>query len=195
MRAFEAICCVPRHVLPWYSVCSKNGSPKTLCTTATTKTVCLHLGVIMFVHNDTCWRSNIVHTRFQHAIFSERYCATGIYRLCLSTVMDTNEFFVRRNVWMEFWSFMGNKRRTIPYSLVEGKGERSIGRWWVIEVFSGRKLMGPDSKWPLDFDYPSAGEILILYRPFSFSRVHCLEWTFSRKRKTYIIFLELFKFV
>lgn len=48
----------------------------------------------------------------------------AIYRLCLSTVMDTNEFFVRRNVWMEFWSFMGNKRRTIPYSLVEGKGER-----------------------------------------------------------------------
>lgn len=84
MRAFEAICCVPRHVLPWYSVCNRNGSPKTLCITTTTKTVCFHLGVIMPVYNDTCRRSNIVHRRFQHAIFSERYYATAIYRrLCL----------------------------------------------------------------------------------------------------------------
>lgn len=45
---------------------------------------------------------------------------------------------------------------------------RSIGRWRVIEVFPERKLMGPDGKWPLDFDYPSAGEILIVYWPFFF---------------------------
>lgn len=45
---------------------------------------------------------------------------------------------------------------------------RSIGRWRVIEVFPERKLMGPDGKWPLDFDYPSAGEILIVYWTFFF---------------------------
>lgn len=64
--------------------------------------------------------------------------------------------------------------------------------------------MGPDGKWPLDFDYPSAGEILIVYWPFFFFFFFLVSIVWNgkvlsfveKKSSIYIyIFLELFKFV
>lgn len=54
--------------------------------------------------------------------------------------MNVNEFLGRRNVPMGFTSLMGNKRRTMRYSLYGVVDE--------LYKFRRKKIDGPDGKWP-----------------------------------------------
>lgn len=89
--------------------------------------------------------------RFQYPIFSERYYATAIYRLSpRGCWMLTNSLNVVMFQWAfeVLWEIKGEQ-----YVIASpGMEKRNIAQRWVIEVFPGRKLMGPDGKWSFDFD-------------------------------------------
>lgn len=169
MRAFKAICCVLRHVLSRYSVCQERLGKDSVCHCRGTQPQ-QPPAPASWRDNARVWR----HVPGRHGYPSRtisacnisRYYATAIYSLSL----PSNEFLGRRNVSMGFWSFMGNKRGTMRYSLA-GTGKRSASPRWVIQVFPRRKLMGPDGKWPLDFDDSPVAKIPNLSCPCPISGV------------------------